>query len=67
MAGFFSGFLEVLKGFITGLADFWTWFTSPLEALSWLGVEIAPIGIFSFTAIMVVFGFVIAHLINPIG
>lgn len=67
MEGFFQGFLNVLKDFITGVAGFWQWFTEPLGALNFIGLEISPIMIFSFGSLMVIFGFVVAHLINPIS
>lgn len=56
---------EIGKGFVYGCVSFWNWFTNPIIEIG--DLTIAPYMILSFTALMVVFGMVLVHLINPLG
>lgn len=56
---------EISKGFIYGCSEFWVWFTNPIITLG--DLTVAPYMILSFTALIVVFGLVLMHLVNPLG
>lgn len=65
MSSIINVFYQIAKSFVYGFSDFWTWFTSPLfEAGDW---AIYPWQILTFGGIVLVFGLVLVHLINPVG
>lgn len=55
----------VFQDFLTGLADFWNWFITPV--LQFGDLKIAPIAIFGFTTFIVVFTMILIHLFNPLS
>lgn len=58
-------FYDITKNFVYGCVSFWNWFINPIVSIG--DLVIAPYQIISFTALIVIFGMVLVHLINPIG
>ena len=67
-------FINFLFDFINGLADAWTWLTTPLSVkigdanvMEILGLDVTPLGLLGIGAIIVVVGFKLFKLINPLS
>ena len=64
----FSGINEILLFFqrtANSASDFFKWFITPTDLFGFVG-GISPLHIFGLSAILIILGFHVAHLINVI-
>lgn len=66
-------FIQFLFDFINGLASAWTWLTTPLSleiagknVMELLGLAVTPLGLLGIGAIVVIVGFKLYKLVNPL-
>ena len=69
-----SIFIQFLFDFINGLASAWTWLTTPLSVeiagqnvMEVLGLAVTPLGLLGIGSIVVIVGFKLFKLINPLS
>lgn len=67
-------FINFLFDFINGLASAWTWLTTPLnfnilgvDIVEALGVDVTPLGLLGISAIVIIVGFKLFKLVNPLS
>lgn len=69
-----NAFIDFLFDFINGLAGAWTWLTTPLSVeiagknvMEVLGLAVTPLGLLGIGSIIVIVGFKLFKLINPLS